>query len=577
MILVDLLEDLLRAFEAALTGALNRPGPAATGRYGPHPLGRDDRDAAGTAGAVYGGKSGLPPDQLPTAAPGWVKRLNDDLRACGLTLAPAGSGEFTVGTERALRELLVYAQMPNLARRDDQAVLVPVPNPKPYTGPVTGWLTPHAAAILTAWVDAGLRVPVIVRSRAEAAADIDPEERYGPHDGAPPPAPANASESETERVREQARAMRFEAIDVSGHYRPARIEHPVGAYAPPSAGSPGGPYSSAFSKTATARVTQQTLAGNDPSVATPAGQSAFRVVSAVAHAETSGFFDAANLWDRAYASFGIYQWTINPERRTNHGELGAFLAFLHHHDWQLYDKYFAKLGLAVPHAPGGPGGASLWRAGDEQGTGLLWNPLQRKWWGRVMLFGHSKNGARELGWHEVVDADEFEHFRTWHWQHRLLMAARDDTEIRRLEWKFARARLRVLLDTPLTHVPNPVGAAPAVLVADRQGNPARLRDIVATETAVGALLRVHVLYPPAVVEGGGAGPDVRHVLVPKKQLADWGPADKEAFSQGVVEHLSRVKRHANGTPVLRKGKTVPQWDGVDRALKRLGAGTFISE
>ena len=118
-------------------------------RYGDYDLRRDDTDA----GHVYDGQARptAPGDVVPAAGqPGFVAQLRRDLNELGFGpmfkyLATEGlSQAFDLNLEWAVRELQLYARMPNLAH---QVVaggafyadrLEQVANPAPYAGPVCG-------------------------------------------------------------------------------------------------------------------------------------------------------------------------------------------------------------------------------------------------------------------------------------------------------------------------------------------------------------------------------------------------------------------------------------------------------
>ena len=149
-------------------------GSVGAGVYGGYDLQRDDDDATHT----YGGDPNASGPASP-ADKGYVAQLREDLAELGFgpmfrhDPAEDPMQTFDIWLERAVRELQLYARMPNLAAETNQGPfpfygdrLSGVPNPLPYAGPVCGVVNGETRSLIQLWLERGLRCPVVIEARS---------------------------------------------------------------------------------------------------------------------------------------------------------------------------------------------------------------------------------------------------------------------------------------------------------------------------------------------------------------------------------------------------------------------------
>lgn len=225
-------------------------------------------------------------------------------------------------------------------------------------------------------------------------------------------------------------------------------------------------------------------------------QRTFRVVGAVAYAETGGLFtlknetwptyDAINARDNAVVSMGFCHWTLgllDEKKQRAPGELGGLLSYLksrpHETAFQMtlgrwgldVHKNWAQLGAA-------PGGHATYESSLQD-------------W-------HWTDGAHEP--RPITGREQSEFLRSWHWFYRWVLAVRFSRDLQLGFWHMARLRLRDLLEVPwpLAGEARTGDVIPQVEI-DGKRRPAKLGEVFRSERCRALLLRWHVKFPSHVV------------------------------------------------------------------------------
>jgi hypothetical protein len=477
-------------------GALDFLGPieTATGAelYGGWDLQRGDDDGTHR----YGGA--VRTERLPSGVePGYVAQLRADLAELGFgPMFQYKRDEAVVQAwpaadpwlERAVRELQLYARMPNVAFEIAGGpflfygdALSSVPNPLPYGGPVSGVVNAETRAVISHWLAHRLRCPIVVEARRRDADD----EFTLPWNGA-------GSDVDnlwrTDQVATQ--APRMFGRDFTGHW--ALTAESVAAGRSLNGFVIGewnkalqqGPWTNPPDHVwAETEVTAERLTGKTVAAMSADERSTFRIVRAVAEVECIGYFDCFNAYDAGFISAGPYHWTLGLNlggNSTVNAELPPFLAYLKSRGGDAaaaYEAAFGSFGCAVE--------------GDwpQHGSGAatpFWNGDHHKYEGWVSFEDDHGNAveAPRLN-HEGADW-----FRQWHWYCRFALNARTLEVMRRRMWDYARLRIRDVFSTPWE---------PAIQTADPAApggtRPATIGDIFTSERSVAVIIRWHVNRP----------------------------------------------------------------------------------
>ena len=473
-------------------------GSVGAGVYGGYDLQRDDDDATHT----YGGDPNASGPASP-ADKGYVAQLREDLAELGFgpmfrhDSAEEPMQNFDVWLERAVRELQLYARMPNLAAETNQGPfqfysdrLSGVPNPLPYSGPVCGVVNGETRSLIQRWLERGLRCPVVIEARSSDGGFTQPfvhAESWNTD---------NVWRADQVKVRRPKRGdnshwPRFFARDFTAHWTLTPESVAAGrdlqnfALGEWTDAYDGGPWSDPPDLVwAEAEITTDTLLGRSPAALTPAERSTFRVIRAVAEVESIGYFDCFNGYDPGFISAGPYHWTLGlalgKSTETADAELPPYFAYLKGLGGEAAAAYEDAFGVF------GCGVTKEWPAGTSGATSPCWEPTHRKYAAWVEFEG--PDGA-------PVEAERADHeaatwFRQWHWFLRFALNARTLEPFRTRMWDYARLRLRDLLATPWT---------PQIDMADPSApggtRPATIGDLFTSERAVGIMARWHVNRP----------------------------------------------------------------------------------
>ena len=470
-------------------------------RYGGYDLRRGDTDT----GHVYDGHARpfAIGDPVPGAGErGYVAQLRHDLAELGFgPMFEYQAGEprnraFDLHLEWAIRELQLYARMPNLARvaagRDPVFYadgLEQVPNPSPYAGPVCGVVNEETRVLIGQWLDGFLRCPVVIEGHS------------GPPDyTASYPDAATVPDNlwRADQIQADDPALRVYARDFTGHWpllpesteagRHPEDRHVIGARSPLGAG---GPWANApMHVWAEWEVLPETLTGRSFAALSDAGRSTFRMVRTVSEVECVGYFDSFNAWDGAFFSTGPCHWTIGlpPKRATKDAELPAYLAYLKGLGGDASEAYEDAFGVY------GCGVTKDWPGGTSGPASPCWFEDERKYIAWVTFEGEDGRPVEA----PRAGGESGEWFRQWHWCVRFAMAARTNEAYRLHMWDYARLRLRDVLSTAWN--------TPLLLADGRQ---AAIGDLYTSERAVAILLRWHVNQPPDLLP---LGPNSKLVL-----------------------------------------------------------------
>lgn len=322
---------------------------------------------------------------------GYVKQLQKDLKELGFNLFPEDpNGKFDEITEWAVRELQVYAKMPQIAKqtgepdytKGDRYVnfLQQQNNTNLYKGLVSGIVNQKTRELIDHWKINKWRCPVVVEAwykqkNAEKPLDL---KQVLPK--------KNQNIWLANAVTEDARMfirdftgyydVPSEHSDFSQYYDlskedPERIEKlkqliVIGAYSKSLKGGPVslGAYHVWEPET---EIRPETFIDSDKIYQTlnQSEISTYRVVRAVAEIECEDFFDVINAYDDAYISLGPCHWSLGKN------ELGGFLTYFQNKFPESFKKLVDFFGVRP---------SQYWNQvqGENTKTGRsIFNPDQR--------------------------------------------------------------------------------------------------------------------------------------------------------------------------------------------------------
>ena len=194
----------------------------------------------------------------------------------------------------------------------------------------------------------------------------------------------------------------------------------------------------------------------------------------------------------------------------------------------------------------------------------LYVSVQAKWAARVRLpgLGASVKYGRapsELPL-SLTDTHDANYLRTWHWFYRWVMASRTSRQLQRLQWNFARIRLRALRDTPWVDVKD-------------TRHFRRIGDVFSSERAMAALLRAHVNEPGFVVTRGRAADRLLNGCARRgsrgPEPAGWTSGQMNMLHQRLESELKTINDPIHDTLDAATGFV----DGTHGGLSA-GRGTF---
>jgi hypothetical protein len=533
----ELVFDMLNESLISLAGYDPAAGESA---YGGYNLQRDDRDPAdGETQWRYGGTdiAGRPP------LPKHIDDLRKDLEKIGF--GPLADGDmaddpttrdvneaddaaarrrtFGAYLEAAVREFQIYAAMDNVARvlpADEQpavanpslaTTLTGQVNDQRYTGPVSGVVNAQTRALLKMWVERDWFCPVVVEARTLSRTNL--RRLRDPHYSGDKPALVTGTAIDPahhnlwRRTELSDAAYAFIAWDFTKHY-PAPVTRPWGDPVVVAGWGNIGSWGGAFAKVARhtwpeAELTPENLLGDTPPLDERPQQgpfwSTFRVIRAIAEEECQGVIDGMNAWDSAILSGGPVHFTLGLAKRSDGtglhprpencviypGELCAPLSLFAAEHEQEYDRFFGVFGIrpreewADPPAEHFSSAHRKYRGWIllQADTGTFVDPR------RVTPETVRAGDGLDANNHDFRLVEVLHH---WHWIYRWQMAPRLSEAFREVTYRFARARIRALLDTPW----GMVNGAPAGL---------KVGDIFTSEKAVAILERLHVWSPPTLL------------------------------------------------------------------------------
>jgi hypothetical protein len=468
----------------------------------------------------------------------FVAELQRDLRTVGILLAPA-TGDFDLETERAVRELQIYARMPFVAREAAPAAryvdgLTQLPNPQLYTGPISGVANTNTRNALQQWVAGQLRCPVVIEAWTPAGWRAKVAGRN----------PRNVGLRSPNVWRDVGLGgARLVAHDFTQHYAGRALRDiEIGHVAAPARarGFRGGPLSDLEFGTQ-AEMVPDIVWGTPLQSLSAAELSTFKVVRAVAEVENFAMFDSVNGFDRAVISLGPQQWTLAAGQ-----ELGGFLAFLRHNDRPAFNQAIADFGASVCKdwsSVLGANGCNYANLSLSTFTGSL--SLQREDGHFVSLRAAGENA---------------ELFRRLHWFYRFVMAGRSIPSFQMHMWPMACLRVRGILETP-TGIAN---------LQNSNGDPTMIGDVFTSELAVAFLLRWHVNRPADIVSNAEAGPVVRRAIARARRTVGgapdrWGNPEEQQLIASLQQELAVA---ANAGEVQRTMPRVLNWPNGWSALQR---------
>jgi hypothetical protein len=492
-------------------------------RYGGYTLQRGDDDAQ----QIWGGRRRGPGQTQPAAGQtGFVRKLQEDLRALGFTVVGPPNGTFGWQTEWAMREFqhvadsrwLAQEQAPTAAAPPPRYVdrLTQVQTPASLLTPsnVTGWLSANDAARIDLWLANRWRCPVVIE--AWDSADLDANGQ--------PIAGRRPQEQNIWRHDEPAQqSWRVLARDFSKRYDVAALGRNVSdlrVLGFRQTRGHGGPESlPPLHVWREAEITAESMTGRAIGGLTPDELSTFKVVRAFSETECEGFLDSLNCWDSVILSAGPGHWPIGEPRWSpakgwdEGGELGGFLAFLR----RFYPAAYQRLtDLAIQPE-------RAWDPADVR----FFNRSQRRYASRLQWRRPAHDSAFET---VPLDPEEMKYFKSWRWVYRFEMAARTDPEYRRAMWDHARIRVRDVLATPWGGALQ-VGSGAAA-------RPATFGDVFRSELNVAMVVRWHIRFPGNVVTGGHAGPDMIAMLasagIASADPATWGNAEETRLTNAIM-------------------------------------------
>ncbi|MGE3618839.1 MAG: peptidoglycan-binding protein [Acidimicrobiia bacterium] len=459
--------------------------------------GDHDRDAGGIA--RYDGADRVE----PAPGSGLVARRQAQLAQLGFSLVGPADGLFDAEMEEAVREFQIAAGSSRAARSTSGAPSDPtthepvvIGTAERYAGAIDGRIDQALAGVIDGWVARGWANPVWARAQQGATVTATTVWRFDD------PVPAGSEVS----IRDLSDLWPLPGGRAAADY------HPAGRFL----ATAGGPVAVAPDHTwAQAELLPAVLTGTTPTVVQ---RSTFKVVRAVSERECGGFLDSVATSSNALLEAGTFHWTFglpNGALRAP-GELAGFAAYLRHADPLIFDAVFTRFGL-VP--------SKAWRQVDQSPTGrALLTPERtyRAWWSRP----HDPLQEIEDG---AVESDRF---RSWHWVHRMQMAARTFGDWRRAAYDFGRIRVRDLLSTPWGKKTGADGV-PDIALTGGGTRVATIGDVVTSERGVALLVRWHVFRPADLVSANAAASLLRQTLAtvgrPAGAPSSWPDSFEDQF------------------------------------------------
>lgn len=297
--------------------------------------------------------------------------------------------------------------------------------------------------------------------------------------------------------------------------------------------------------------------------------STYKVIRAVAEAESAAHFDALTANGDGFLALGPFGWSAGPVLQPHElpvpprptwpvaeGDLWGFLSLLKALDHGAFHEAAGRFGLDVADDWAGDGRALLI---PSRGT-----------------YATRPATPAEHGPSRPVPpvSAEYDVFRGWHWFHRFQMAARTVDGFRRAMWHMSRLRLRHILHTPWYAPAEPADVPLDGVLREGGGTrPVLIGDVVTSERATALILRWHVRHPAdIVVPDPDSGPlavragDVLRAAVARADLpanpATWGDAEEEALIAHLLDHARH--RYGPGHPLVASLRGVhdwPSWEG----------------
>ena len=195
--------------------------------------------------------------------------------------------------------------------------------------------------------------------------------------------------------------------------------------------------------------------------------STYKVIRAVAEAESAAHFDALTANGDGFLALGPFGWSAGPVLQPHElpvpprptwpvaeGDLWGFLSLLKALDHGAFHEAAGRFGLDVADDWAGDGRALLI---PSRGT-----------------YATRPATPAEHGPSRPVPpvSAEYDVFRGWHWFHRFQMAARTVDGFRRAMWHMSRLRLRHILQTPWYAPAEPADDPATALTEDASNGPA---------------------------------------------------------------------------------------------------------
>jgi hypothetical protein len=487
------------AFTASLTAGL-----AGTGwTSGAWPTSVFALDSARRGGVVlqfgdndtgtYGGAAHAPAS--------FVANLQNDLLTLGFTGVFTADGSFFQSTALALREFQIEASQPQiLARGTPGPVPTVLPAIRRYRGPVNGVATLETCQALAQWLQPDppprhcLAAPGPGHGLLQLLNPISISSRTG----------VSASSNGTivgadmwwygDTGSTDATNPEVYAADLLQRYPIPGSEiigtdpglARIGRYADTAYGN--GPVLQQQDWWASSLITLANLVPPPFDPNSPAIQSLYRVVRAVANVEDIGHYDVYNAYDSAILSFGLLHWAL---LSGGVGELGAFLSFYQSTNPVGYAADFGSIGIQ---------------------SGSAWDPTKidpvlRIYTGTLAMCGlHDRSGTiqasqvlpLQIGTVSNPSPDRYvsDWLRSWRGLHRLAMTLRTSSSLRYAMWYFATQRVSNLLSIPW---PGGSGVDCPVVTVGGVQTLATVGQVFNSEQAAAALLRWHVNQPGSLL------------------------------------------------------------------------------
>jgi hypothetical protein len=326
------------------------------------------------------------------------------------------------------------------------------------------------------------------------------------------------------------------AWDFSGHYEFPEGHSNEAIYVGHYQAKPpfGGPTSTLSESWAETRVTPKSWRGKEWDDMSPAEQSTWRAIMAVASRECGGSLDVVNFWDNCHGSTGHYHWTM-PKSDGSGGELCGFMAMLEEKYPSAFKLCFSDFGIWGPRWVGTAADGERKPVGDGVTFG-----------GFVYCKDDQGKFTREP---EAGKFAEANWLRSWQSAYRLEMAARTCIEYRTAMWEYARMRIVGIRTMAQVNAWLPDACRTA-------GGKVTLGDIFTSEQSMAFALRLHVWRPASFVSA------TRELV--KKKNKKTGKIEEKWVGLPIL-HDSLKKLFAEET--LKDAEGTPIDDDKDQPLK----------